>query len=511
METKKKPEQKPEPTYGTVFSEEIQRKIVAMLIYDQQSWPEPAESLKPEYFENPVLSDSVRVIKNYVKRFGHPPTAEELLQELDFFLNASKVPLPAGEYRAQLQSVLKDYQDTDFAYIRGLVGNFRKRQESRLAIIQTLNILEEGRDLDAIDGLWERVKSIDVTGGPEKKLDYVMASDVPEESLEWLWQNTFPKAGLSVLCGMPESGKSWFLTMVAARISSGLPFPKKDHLPVEKGRVLILQSEDSWAQTVRRRLEWEGADLSNVALVKGVKDRNEEIRPVDLSTDLATVKHTMNELGGGGLIIVDPLDMYVGLYGRMDTNKAHDVRMALRPLEEFIEKEKVTVIGLMHLNKKEDASAIFRLSGSGAWAQVPRVIWTIIRDREDPELFHFLALKNNTIPWEDKMEAQFCFRIPKGVDRIEVAPDVEPISVQEALQPETPEDARERKSKRELAETILEGLEKDYGDQQEGIPANVIQEGAKEIGRMTWKRVRDARGWTTRQMPWGWMWYPPHK
>jgi hypothetical protein len=510
METKKKPEQEPEPTFGRVYDQETQRKIVAWLIYDQKAWPEPANRIKSEYFDNPVNRDIVRLIKGYVKGYNHLPTQKELLQELELFLNHS-VNLPPEEYHSQLRSILEEFEGTDFTYARDKAMEFVKFQAVRNAIIKSLDILEGDQNYETMRGVLNSALDIDVAGGPEEKLDFVMASDVPEESLEWLWQNTFPKAGLSVLCGMPESGKSWFLTMVAARISSGRPFPKKDHLPVEKGRVLILQSEDSWAQTVRRRLEWEGADLSNVAFVKGVKDRNEEIRPVDLSTDLATVKHTMNALGGGGLIIVDPLDMYVGLYGRMDANKAHDVRVALRPLEEFIEKEKVTVIGLMHLNKKEDASAIFRLSGSGAWAQVPRVIWTIIRDREDPELFHFLALKNNTIPWEDKMEAQFCFRIPKGVDRIEVAPDVEPISVQEALQPETPEDARERKSKRELAETILEGLEKDYSDQQEGIPANVIQEGVKEIGRMTWKRVRDARGWTTRQMPWGWMWYPPHK
>ena len=92
----------------------------------------------------------------------------------------------------------------------------------------------------------------------------------------------------------------------------------------------------------------------------------------------------------------------------------------------FIEQEKVAVVGIMHLNKNQMADVIFRISGSAAWAQVPRVIWMISQDRNDPELRWLLAMKNNTIRETEKREAEFGFRIQEN--HIVIARDEQPIA-----------------------------------------------------------------------------------
>jgi hypothetical protein len=128
--------------------------------------------------------------------------------------------------------------------------------------------------------------------------------------------------------------------------------------------------------------------------------------------------------------------------------------MALRPLIVFIEQEKVAVIGIMHTNKNQMADALHRISEAAGWAQVSRVIWVIARDRNDPELRWFLALKNNTVAEVEKRKPEFGFRILDN--HIVVAADEQPIGIEEAVGPELPEDATERRGKMKEASAFLE-------------------------------------------------------
>jgi len=152
------------------------------------------------------------------------------------------------------------------------------------------------------------------------------------------------------------------------------------------------------------------------------------------------------------------------------------------------------------------ADVLFRISGYAAWAQVPWVIWAIVRERKDPALRQFLALKNNTIPGVDLTDAQFSFRIPKGVDHIDVAVDEEPSSAAEALAPEPPEDAKERRGKLKTAVEFLEILKGDLGDQKDSMPAKEIQATFPKINPNTWKQARRELGILTGQRSAGWFW-----
>jgi hypothetical protein len=506
METKTERKPSNTPHYG--FTAETQRLIRAMMIFDPSVWPEVRELVLPEYFENTHRAEIVAIAQSFYDKYKRPPSMDECFQELDCFLKNEEArghSCPEGAHLNELMAIVDAVADVpDFSYIHEQVRKFAKFNAMKNAFIKGVDRLRNDQDYDGI------VKDVLAAAsiGNEKDtegLDDIVAAEVREEPIEWLWHDILPRAALSVIVGMPSSGKSWFSMMVAARVSAGCPFPTHEQFRAEQGQVLILQSEDSWANTCTRRLRLEGADMSQVHFVKGMKHKD-AIRPVDLSTDLEKVRQRMRELGNVKLIIVDPLDAYVGLTRHFDTHKGREVRLALRPLEIFIETEQVAVLGIMHLNKSQISAVIHRISGSAAWAQVPRAIWAIVPKRDTPDVRQFLSVKSNTVRDVDRRLAEFCFRISEEQNRIELAPDEEPGNVSEELAPARPEDMKDRSTKLALAITVLEDL-KDIA--AEGLPASMVMNELPGIGQATWMTARKRTGWTTQQASDGWRWYPP--
>jgi hypothetical protein len=494
---------KPGKTPSFEFDADIQRKIVAMIILDQSLWPEAKEIARPEFFDNPVHAGLIRLAHKFYDEYQHPLTVDEFCQECLEALAREMKPEAEAIYLEEFGKVIQAGEGADFSYVRNKLHAWARSQAVKNAFLKGVDLYEEG-DYEAIGQLF--IKALAV--GNEKDtegLDDIVAADVQEQPIEWLWHHILPKAALSVIIGMPTSGKSWFSMMVAARVSAGRPFPNHEQFKVAQGRVLILQSEDSWASTCTRRLRLEGADMSQVHFVKGMKHKD-ATRPVDLSTDLEKVRQRMRELGNVKLIIVDPLDAYIGLTRHFDTHKGREVRLALRPLEIFIETEQVAVLGIMHLNKSQMSAVIHRISGSAAWAQVPRAIWAIVLKRDTPDVRQFLSVKSNTVRDVDRRLAEFCFRISEEQNRIELAPDEEPGNVSEELAPARPEDVKDRSTKLALAIAVLEEIKDSAAD---GLPAAAIMNAVPEIGEATWMTARRRASWTTRQTRNGWYWYPP--
>ena len=52
------------PTLVKEFTEEIQQRIVAMMVFDHEAFLKVKDIIKPEYFENPILAEP-----SFVKNF----------------------------------------------------------------------------------------------------------------------------------------------------------------------------------------------------------------------------------------------------------------------------------------------------------------------------------------------------------------------------------------------------------------------------------------------------------
>lgn len=208
------------------------------------------------------------------------------------------------------------------------------------------------------------------------------AADIETKSINWFWDQRIPADSLSLLIGMPNAGKSTWTMDVAARVSTGVQWPIGDQRNVPTGSVLILSAEDGPEQIIVPRLRAAQADLNKVHIVEAVQ-RDGRRSGVDVATDAGLLARLMDRLGDVKLIIVDPLDSYIG--GNTDIFRGNEARAALWPLKDLAEQHGVTVIIAHHFNKTPSTNAIDRVSGARSFGALPRSVWIAMADEEDPQ------------------------------------------------------------------------------------------------------------------------------
>jgi hypothetical protein len=127
------------------------------------------------------------------------------------------------------------------------------------------------------------------------------AANIKREPIVWLWKDWLARGKLHVLAGIPGVGKSTIAFKIAAAISSGGRLPAG--IKAEQGTVIIWSAEDEAKDTIRPRLEASGADLTQVHIVRGARDRKGK-RAFDPSRDIAGLLAAIKSIGGAAMIIV---------------------------------------------------------------------------------------------------------------------------------------------------------------------------------------------------------------
>ncbi len=258
----------------------------------------------------------------------------------------------------------------------------------------------------------------------------VRASTIAEEPTEWDWEGYLVRGAVNLIEGNPETGKTLFVLMVAANLSSGRPLPFGRAEPERARRVLYLTAEDSIAKTIVGRLKAAGANLENVLVQKE--------RGADLYFSGARLAELRQIVSGEGIsaIVLDPLNAYLD---GVDINKEQEVRKALRPMRDFAEDENASIDGLRHLNKASDKPALYRGGGSIALTAVARSTLLVARHPDDPSLRVLLSQKCNLI--ESEKRPPRGFHIEKdsaGRPRIEWEKEAVEIDADELLGPKKP-------------------------------------------------------------------------
>jgi len=96
------------------------------------------------------------------------------------------------------------------------------------------------------------------------------------------------------------------------------------------------------------------------------------------------------------MVILDPLNAFLG--SDTDSHKGASVRGALTPFLELANRYRFAIVGVMHLNKKEDSKMIHRILGSTAFAAACRAAWLLAKDESDKTRRIFIPIKNNLVP-----------------------------------------------------------------------------------------------------------------
>lgn len=199
----------------------------------------------------------------------------------------------------------------------------------------------------------------------------------PETASNWIVDNLMYRGTIAMLDGMGSSGKSYIALQLSLSIASGLPF--LGVLPVQRGRVLVLNGEDPESITHAR--------FRNIAqnyVIEAGEDRlceasknityismsqidtnsiilNEKMQPTATYQELMRFCQEWKP----DLIVIDPLIMFVA-----DENKssyAMQFYLALRKLNS-------TILILHHNNKSAmDANSTIedraKARGSSVWTE----------------------------------------------------------------------------------------------------------------------------------------------
>ena len=226
-------------------------------------------------------------------------------------------------------------------------------------------------------------------GDPETNPGWRMLfmNDVSHQPVRWLWPGRIALGKLNMLIGDPGLGKSFVTCDLAARVSTGAPWP--DGAPNDgPGGVLLLNAEDDKADTIRPRLDAARADVSRIAVLDAVSGDH---RLLSLAKHADVLVQCAAQVPNLKLIVVDPVSAFLG---GIDSHKNTDVREVLAPLSALAEQIGAAILAVSHLSKGV-GQAVYRAIGSLAFTAASRSVWAIAKDKNDRGRRLFLPVKNN--------------------------------------------------------------------------------------------------------------------
>jgi putative DNA primase/helicase len=325
--------------------------------------------------------------------------------------------------------------------------------------------------------------------GPEPRIrcepDLVCLADVEPQAVPWLWPGRIPLGRLTLLVGRPGAGKSFLTVDLAARVSRAThwPDPGFDRAPL--GDTLLICAEDDPADTIRPRLDANGADCRRVHLLKAAKlieaDGNERSVAFDLS-NVELIRDSLARLPGCKLVIVDPIGSYLG--GRVDSHRDNEVRAVLAPLAALAAERGVAVVLVCHTRKATASFADDTALGSRAFVGLARSVLHLTSDENDRDRKLFLPGKSNL----SASPPGLAFRIVGEPAKVEWEPEpLEGFHADDAMIPGDKEVPRGPAPKtRDAASDWLADLLKDGP-----MAVDEIKIQAKDAG-LAWRTVRRA-------------------
>lgn len=338
------------------------------------------------------------------------------------------------------------------------------------------------------------------------RVTMVNLADVERERVEWLWSGYLARGKLHIVDGDPGLGKSSVTLDLAARVTTGKPWPDGQHGCTPAG-VVLLSAEDGLGDTIRPRLDAAGADVARVVAVTAIPYRDEESgqtyeRMPALPGDIRHIRLAV-ETVGAAVLIVDPLMAYLG--GDVNSHRDQDVRRALAPLAAMADELGVAVVLVRHNSKSAGNNAIYRGGGSIGIIGAARLAFTFGRDPGDEARVIIACTKANITAIPPSLAYRLCDSPEYGCARIEW--DDSPVNITAAdLLHASQESADDRADRNDAADWIRSYLA-DNGGEAEAV--DVFKAGDKAgFAKHTLQRARRRAGVDANKAGFsaGWTW-----
>jgi hypothetical protein len=255
-------------------------------------------------------------------------------------------------------------------------------------------------------------------------------SDVPREPIHWLWKYRIARRKLNLLFGDPGCGKSVVTVDMAARITTGSPWPDG----AENGppaTAMFLTAEDDPADTIGPRADAAGADTSRIVILEAVRAQGEGGQVRERSVTLDDVNHVRDALDLNpetAAIFIDPVSAYLG---GADGHRNDEIRGKLAPWAKLAADYDTAIVMVTHMSKGGGAGAMYRAMGSLAFVAAARSAWLVVKDKEDSRRRLFLPAKNNL--GNDESGLAYTLRDAMGAPVVDWERDKVNVSANDAL------------------------------------------------------------------------------
>jgi hypothetical protein len=251
-----------------------------------------------------------------------------------------------------LTSVLEKLADIDCEYVVHRAPDGCK---------DASDVLAAGLDLDTLE---------DIT---DPDLEVTTLDTVTLTRVRYLWDRRIPIGSMTICPGEEGIGKTTVLTKIAADITRGLLPGEHEGTPRD---VIVLSLEDGLADVVGPRYKAAGADMSRVHRVR-LKQGDLTI-PRDL-TRVGRVVRSKN----AALVVIDSL---VTVFPPETKTIAYkDVASILKRVNEWAEREHISVVAPWHLNKGTGGNSANRMMDSRAFSTSVRSKLMIVADPDAPD------------------------------------------------------------------------------------------------------------------------------
>jgi len=221
----------------------------------------------------------------------------------------------------------------------------------------------------------------------------VCLNDIEPKNVTWLWRGRVPQGRITLLVGRPGEGKSFLSCDLAARVSTGTPWP--DGADCESGSVIFITGEDDPADTIRPRLDAHYAAAQRIHLLSAVKslDADGEFERMLILADVSVIEQALTRIPDCKLVVIDPIGSFLG--GKTDANRDNEVRAVLAPIAQLAEKHGAAVLIVAHRRKSTGNYADDLALGSRGFTGIARSVLHLSSDPDNKRRRLLLPGKNN--------------------------------------------------------------------------------------------------------------------
>lgn len=257
----------------------------------------------------------------------------------------------------------------------------------------------------------ERGSFVRVNSGDGGSAELICGDSVALEPTRWLWHGFLPLGMLTVFGGAPGAGKTTLALDIAARATSGAPWPDGTR-NTDCGDAVFWSGEDVPSVLVGRLIAC-GGNKSRFHILAG----DGRGGAIDWQRDERRIEAALANLERPRLLIIDPASQIM----TGDMHRANEVRMSLAPLVRLAQRFDLAALAVTHFGKStQGKEPTERLLGSGAYGAMARVVAVATKNAAAMGTPHdrlFARSKSNIGP--DDGGFQY------ALERIQIAPGID--------------------------------------------------------------------------------------